>query len=213
MKHSSIPSDSRGQHPAAQVTSLSLLARLRSGDEQGWSRLVRLYGPLVYSWCRRAGLSSEDAEDAVQDVFAAVSQHLESFRRDRPGDSFRKWLKTIAFNRAREFHRRQSIRPRAQGGTQAQIQFAGVAESTIDYSPDESADEDETERQHLLRQATEMVRTDFEHATWQAFWQTAVQGRAAPDVAADLGISANAVRIAKSRVRARLREELDGLLE
>lgn len=215
MKHSSIPSHSRGQQiAAAQVTSLSLLARLRAGDEQGWGRLVRLYGPLVYNWCRRAGLSQDDAEDAVQDVFAAVSQHLEKFRRDRPGDSFRKWLKTIAFNRAREFHRRQSIRPRAQGGTHAQMQFAALAEPTLDYvPPDDSTDEDESERQHLLRQATELVRTDFEPATWSAFWETAVRGRAAPDVAADLGITANAVRIAKSRVRARLREELDGLLE
>lgn len=214
MKHSGIPSHSRGQHPAAQVTSLSLLARLRAGDEHGWDRLVRLYGPLVYNWCRRAGLSQDDAEDAVQDVFTAVSQHLERFRRDQPGDSFRKWLKTIAFNRARELHRRQSIRPRAQGGTQAQIRFADLAEPALDDSPpDDSVDEDESERQHLLRQATELVRSDFEPATWSAFWETAVRGRAAPDVAADLGITANAVRIAKSRVRARLREELDGLLD
>lgn len=194
------------------MTSLSLLSRLRDGDRAGWERLVKLYGSLVYSWCRRAGLSRDDAGDAVQDVFASVSQHLHQFRREQPGDSFRKWLKTIAYNRAREHHRRQAIRPQAQGGTQAQIQFASVPQPEREV-PIESGNEDHSERKHLLLKATELVRGDFEENTWKAFWETVVAGRAAPDVAADLGMTANAVRIAKSRVRARLREEMDGLLE
>lgn len=206
-----LPEDN--QQPAVQRTSLSLLVRLRSGESESWSRLVRLYGPLVYSWCRRAGLDVEDASDAVQDVFTSVATHLDSFRRDRPGDSFRKWLKTIAYNCARTHQRRQARRPKAEGGTHAQMRFNALAQGAVEGPPQADSDDDASERQHLLRQATELVRGDFAAVTWQAFWETAVCGRAAPDVAADLGITANAVRIAKSRVRARLREELDGLLE
>jgi RNA polymerase sigma-70 factor (ECF subfamily) len=77
---------------------------------------------------------------------------------------------------------------------------------------EETPDQRAHEEAHLLRKAMELVRDDFEPKSWQAFWQTAVEGRSAPDVAADLGLTANAVRIAKSRVRARLREEMDGLL-
>lgn len=206
-----LPEDS--QHPAVQRTSLSLLVRLRSGEGESWTRLVRLYGPLVYSWCRRAGLDCEDASDAVQDVFTSVSTHLDSFRRDRPGDSFRKWLKTITYNCARTHQRRQARRPQAEGGTHAQVRLNAIAQGTVEEPPNPVSDDDASEQQHLLRQATELVRADFAPVTWQAFWETTVRGRAAPDVAADLGITANAVRIAKSRVRARLREELDGLLD
>lgn len=197
----------------AQQTSLSLLVRLRSGESESWSFLVRLYGPLVYSWCRRAGLDVEDASDAVQDVFTTVSTHLESFRRDRPGDSFRKWLKTIAYNCARTHQRKQAGAPQAEGGTHAQVRLNSLAQGVVEEPPQTFGDDDESEQRQLLRQTTELVRGDFTPVTWQAFWETAVCGRAAPDVAADLGITANAVRIAKSRIRARLREELDGLLE
>lgn len=215
MKRSSVTSgDSVSQGPD-QFTSLSLLDRLRAGDEQGWERLVRLYGPLVYSWCRQAGLGPEDAGDVSQEVFTTVSTKLHKFRRDRPGDSFRRWLKTVTYNRARDHQRRQKHRPQARGGTGAQLQMvAHPADDDFDTpSFTESPDEQQQEANHLLRQATELVRADFEPNTWQAFWQTAVDGRTAADVAADLGITANAVRIAKSRVRSRLREELDGLLD
>ena len=56
-----------------------------------------------------------------------------------------------------------------------------------------------------------MIREEFEPRTWQAFWQTAVEGRAASDVAADFGMSPGAVRVAKSRVLHRLRAELGEL--
>src|SRR5438094_6344454 len=70
-------------------TSLSLLARVKARQEAAWERLVALYGPLVYSWCLRAGLQPADAADVGQDVFTAVLRNIASFRRDRPGDTFR----------------------------------------------------------------------------------------------------------------------------
>ncbi len=172
-----------------------------------------MYGPLVYSWCRRAGLSPEDAGDVSQEVFATLTQKLDLYQNRGPGDSFRRWLKTITNNRARDFHRDQRHRPRARGGTAAQLQIS--AQPSIEHVErcDESDDERVDESNHLLRRATELVRADFEPTTWQAFWQTVVEGRATSDVAADLHLSANAVRVAKSRVRARLREEMMGLLD
>lgn len=210
MKRSDVPSDVTADH---QQTSLSLLARVRAGEESGWDRLVRLYGPLVYSWCRRAGLEPEDAGDVSQEVFSTIATRLDQFRRERPGDSFRRWLKTVTLNRARDHHRRQRGKPRARGGTEAQLAIAAQPADEDSDSCDETVQERAQERDHLLRQATELVRADFEPNTWQAFWQTVVQGRATADVAADLGISANAVRVAKSRVRTRLRTEMEGLLD
>lgn len=226
MKRSNVNTGEGTPNPAVTATSLSLLARVRAGDQSGWSRLVRLYGPLVYSWCRQSGLSPEDASDVAQDVFSSVWKNFEQFRRVKPSDSFRKWLKTIAFNRARDYHRRRRRQAAARGGTTAQLQLAalpdrgGPAEvpgvevpaTEVPGAIEETPDQRAREEAHLLRQAMELVRDDFEPKSWQAFWQTAIEGRSAPDVAADLGLTANAVRIAKSRIRARLREEMDGLL-
>jgi RNA polymerase sigma-70 factor (ECF subfamily) len=57
------------------------------------------------------------------------------------------------------------------------------------------------------------MQSDFEPATWKACWETVVCDRPATDVAAELGITVNAVYLAKSRVLGRLRRDLDGLLD
>ena len=80
----------------SQATSISLLQRLKARDESGWQRLLTLYGPAVYGWCRKAGLSEQDAADVGQEVFAAVSRNIADFRRERPGDSFRGWVCIIS---------------------------------------------------------------------------------------------------------------------
>jgi RNA polymerase sigma-70 factor (ECF subfamily) len=54
---------------------------------------------------------------------------------------------------------------------------------------------------------------EFQPTTWKAFWQAVPLGRPAAEVAAELGISENAVYLAKGRVLRRLRQELNGLLD
>lgn len=203
----------QGERQDQQLTSLTLLQRVRGGDQQGWERLVKLYGPLVYNWCRRSGLSGEDAGDISQEVFTTLATKLDQFRKNRPGDSFRRWLKTITVNRARDLRRRGRGQAVARGGTEANLQLAAHAAGVDCPMIEETDEERNTETNQLLQTASELVRTEFERATWQAFWQTAVDGRETADVAADLGISPNAVRIAKSRVRARLRKEMSDLLD
>src|SRR4051812_43084854 len=75
-------------HGSGGATSLSLLERVRGNQAGAWERLVDLYAPLVYHWCRRAGLSADDAADVFQEVFRAVTAHIAEFRRDRAGDTF-----------------------------------------------------------------------------------------------------------------------------
>ena len=79
---------------------------------------------------------------------------------------------------------------------------------------DEQPAREETEQwereyeQRLFDWAAEQVRGSFQESTWRAFWLTAVDGRGATETATALGISVGAVYIAKSRVLARLREEI-----
>jgi RNA polymerase sigma-70 factor (ECF subfamily) len=188
----------------------SLLVRLRAHEADAWRRLTDLYGPVVYDWCRRAGLQAEDAADIGQEVFQAVALHLEGFRRERPGDTFRGWLWTITQNKLRDHWRRQQARPRAAGGSSAQERLLEVAAEESLASGSSATAEESTS---LFRRALELIRGEFEERTWQAFWRVTVDGRSPADVAAELGLSAGAVYVAKSRVLRRFRDELGDLVE
>jgi RNA polymerase sigma-70 factor (ECF subfamily) len=98
----------------------SLFRRLRAREGAAWHRLVRLYGPVVYGWCRRAGLQEADAADVGQEVFAAVAGGIDAFRRDRPGDSFRGWLWGITRHKVNDLWRRRAGQPDGAGGSGAQ---------------------------------------------------------------------------------------------
>ena len=58
-----------------------------------------------------------------------------------------------------------------------------------------------------------LIRPEFRDRTWDAFWRATMERESTAEIAADLGISVNAVRKAKSRVLRRLREEFGDLLE
>ncbi|MFV2069124.1 MAG: RNA polymerase sigma factor [Pirellulales bacterium] len=184
------------------------MIRIRSNDEDGWRRLVRLYGPLVVRWCRRMGLAEANAADVSQEVFQAVTTQIGQFRRERPTDSFRAWLYGITRNKVRDVWRKQADSPAAIGGTTIQHRFQQMPDH---YDAD--LKDAPQEFQEVLRRAMDLVQVEFTEKSWQAFWQVTIDGRKPSDVAADLEMSAGAVYIAKSRALKRLREELDGLEE
>ncbi len=186
-------------------TSRSLLDRVRADDAAAWDRLVHLYAPLVYHWCRRFDLQDQDTADVFQEVFQAVAAHVAGFRKDRPGDTFRGWLRTITRNKVRDHFRRLGREPGGAGGTEALRRLAEVPAD--DSGSCESAAGDPAEGS-LLRRALDLIRAEFEERTWRAFWRTTVDGQTPTDVAAELGMSPGAVRVAKCRVLRRLREEL-----
>jgi RNA polymerase sigma-70 factor (ECF subfamily) len=185
------------------TTPVSLLQRLRQpGQREAWARFVDLYGPLLLYWARRAGLSEEDAADAVQDIFTRLVQELPRFTYD-PGRRFRGYLYTVARN-----HLRNRL-TRARG-----VPIAADAFPDYLAAPDPVEEVWEREhRQFVVRRALEIMRADFEPATWQACWQLVVDGRPAAEVGAALGLTANAVYLARLRVLRRLHRELDGLLD
>jgi RNA polymerase sigma-70 factor (ECF subfamily) len=192
----------------AETTSPSLLLRVQGRQPGAWERLVDLYAPLVYHWCRKAGLSAEDAEDVFQETFRALAQHINGFRRERPGDTFRGWLRTIARNKIHDHFRRQQGEPRAAGGTDAQLRLLAVPEPDLAEDPSEVG-----LLQRQVRHLLESIRDEFEERTWQAFWKVQMEGRGTDEVGADLGMTPAAVRKAKFRVLRRLREELGDLLD
>ena len=191
-------------------TSLTLLQRLLDNEPEAWRTMVRLYTPLLFHWCARGGVRGADAEDVVQEVFRVAASNLHKFRREREGDSFRAWLRGITRNMVLVHFRRASRQPQASGGTGAFSQLAEVADPAATASPDEDPP---SELESLRRRALELVRGEVAERTWQAFWLTAIEGHAPADVAASLGVSPTAVRMAKSRVLRRLKEQFGELIK
>ena len=194
------------------ATSLTLLERIKARDNDGWNRLVKLYGPLIYKWCRSSGLSESDAIDCVQEVLRSVDRTVDRFRRDRPGDSFRNWLKVITANKVRDHLRLQRRQPRASGGTTAFLRLSEQPAPLDDESIEIVTDADQ-DRLVLTRKLMALVKESVQKHTWAAFWMTAVEGKSPSDVAEELVISVWTVYQARSRVLRRLRDEASGLLD
>jgi RNA polymerase sigma-70 factor (ECF subfamily) len=197
--------------PSSQssLVSSTLLDQLRAGRAEAWERLVRLYGPVVHRWCRRSGLSADDAADVLQEVLAALLRHIGDFHRDSPQDSFGGWLAAITRNKVRDHYRRRCGEAEARGGSTAQRRLAEIPEPP--ELSEASIEPDADFHAWLSRHVLESIRAEFEPRTWDAFWRTTVDGRPAAGVAADLQMSVPAVYMAKSRVLRRLRQAMSEL--
>ncbi len=184
-------------------TSLSLLERLGDPtDTDAWGRLVRLYTAVLHAWLRSAGLQAADRDDLTQRVLEVLVRRLPDFEHSgRPG-AFRAWLRGITTNVLREFWRR---RPTAVS--------ASDLDQLCDPASAPSRCWDEQHDHHVLHGLLERVCPAFTAPTWQAFRRTALDGASARQAAAELGLTVNAVLIAKSRVLARLRQEAGNLLD
>ena len=198
-----------GSRARSSSISSTMLDRLKARDAEAWRRLVALFGPRVYQWCRQWGLQPSDAADTVQEVFESVAASLAEFHRSKPGDTFRGWLWTIARNKVRDYYRRRANRPEAFGGTDANQQFQQLCEP----NPTETDEYEVADSRRLIaRRALNLIRHDFDEKTWQAFWRMTVEAHSSAEIGEDLGMTKDAVRQAKCRVLRRLREELQGLL-
>jgi RNA polymerase sigma-70 factor (ECF subfamily) len=193
----------RGKGDDVGSTSETLLEGVRVHSAAAWEQLIVLYAPVVYSWARRTGLRSEDAADMVQEVFLAVDRNLPSFRHG-PGDTFRGWLWTILKNKIYDLGRRKKDRPEAEGGSDAYQRLLHAPEAPEMNSTESGG----SPRSALLTRALNHIRSDFKEESWRAFWGVVMEGRRPTDVASALGLSVNAVYIARSRILRRLRDEL-----
>jgi RNA polymerase sigma-70 factor (ECF subfamily) len=179
-----------------------LLLRLRDHqDHQAWTQFVTMYAPLIYNYARQRGLQDADAADLTQACLRRFAVSVRGLDYDPQRGRFRSWLFTLVRNQLRDLLARPRTCP--QGSGDARVQQ--LLENQPAPEPDEAAAWDREWRRSLFAWAAEQVRPQVQKATWQAFWQTAVEDRSGRDVAAELGLTVAAVYLAKSRVMARLR--------
>jgi RNA polymerase sigma-70 factor (ECF subfamily) len=188
-------------------TPASLVLRLRDrGDREAWERFVGLYAPLIYGYGRRRGLQDADAADLTQAVLQAVVGSIERYEYDPAQARFHTWLFRVVRNQFWRLFAHRWQCPAEEQGPEADARLRECADHENEH---EAAEWEQDYRRGRFRWAAEQVRGGFEESSWRAFWHTAVDGRPAPDVASELGLSVGAVYTAKSRVLERIRRVIE----
>lgn len=188
----------------SQLTRPSLLLRIRQPDDAAaWREFAEIYGPLIHRFARKQGLQDADAADLAQEVLYAVAGAIGRLNYDRQLGRFRGWLLTVARSKVSNLFAKRKRQPQDTGDSGLQETLQNVPSG----SDDEAYWDAEYERR-LFEWAAERVRPGFQETTWQAFWQTAVDGKDVKEVSDQLGITVGAVYIAKSRVLARLKDQI-----
>ena len=189
------------------ATRASLLVRLKTPrDERAWSEFVEIYEPLIHRLAYARGVQGADADDLAQDVFCAVAGAIEKWDPDPARGSFRAWLSRIARNLI--------INLLAARGRQT-ANFGTGGTEMVEFLKAQPADDADSAlfdieyRRLVFTLAAQRARAHFQETTWKAFWLTGVEGRDPSVVAAELGLTPGALYVARSRVMARLRQEID----
>jgi len=196
---------------ASSVTSPEMVRAAQACDPDAWHHLVGTYSRRMYRWCRLAGLQPADAANVVQEALISVARKLGDFRHDRPGATFRGWLRRIVDNKICDHYRRQGRRLDVSvGGTDAHRRLVDVAwpDGGIRDATGSSVAPGATPQQSAMAEILAAVRGAVGERDWKLFWRVAVDGQSAVDVGQEFGVSANAVRLVKMRVLRRLRERL-----
>lgn len=219
------PSGSNSADLEPSATSTELLRQAQANNQGAWEQLVNLYSRRMYRWCRRAGLQSADAGNVVQESLQAVARKLGEFRRDRPGDTFRGWLRRITDNKIRDHFRREGrALDAATGGTdgyqrllglgkdpqQVEQHTFGASEHADQPTWDTSVVEALSPHAEGFHKQIEEVRNEISQRDWKFFWRVVVDGQSAADVGREFDVTANTVRLVKMRVLRRLRKRLNG---
>lgn len=186
-------------------TSLSMLDGLRRGDNAAWTRFVTVFSPLLYQKCRGKGHSEEDSRDIVQETFIKIQQSFPTFVRNGRDLRFRFWLNSVVQSVRMDYGRRRARQFQAQGG-EAQAMLEQYADP-LDIL---ETDEDQT---LLFVRALDTVKQDFTPNVWEGFRLTEIEGWSTKETAKLLETTEGAIRSGNTRIRKRLRDELEGLLD
>ncbi len=173
-----------------------------------------LYGPMMRAWMRKAGVMDEtDKDDIEQEVLQSVVGSIKSFQFGSGKGSFRGWLRTIVRRRVADWMRSKKLEKNEHGEWVGGVVFSdeaieahGLKEEEDRIRAEESDPDEQDEDMRLKLRALEMIKNEFEDRTYQMFWSATADGRSTADIAADFKVSQAAVRMAKSRVLAKLKQ-------
>lgn len=195
------------EYSVSTITS-TLLDRARTGEEEAWSCVVYLYGPLVYKWCRGRGLPREAARDIAQDVFEVVASKVKEFCRTDSSGTFRGWLRGISDHKIADYWREQYRCPDPVAIVDPHEVLQQIAfKETVD---DDTHAQDSID---IFERVLQYGKDRINPAHWEIFWQVIVEEKNRHDVAAAFEMKRTNVDLIVSRVLAKLKETFGYTLE
>lgn len=191
---------------ASDNTPQTFVDALKRGDATAWSKIVRIWGTTLRAYSMHHGFREQDAEEITQNVLARIYRGIDRFKRDGKQLKLKHWVFDIARKEAIRFRERYLSKPDSPGGSDFQRAQAALSAPDI---RDEPAERESFETM-LVAGVLQAIEADFDPRVWQAFHRFTIDGLSGPEVGQELGMQANAVRQAVSRVKTRIRAELDG---
>ncbi len=184
------------------TTCTELLRGLRTvSNQEVWRQFVDRYQPMIERYGMRYGLSAADAQDASQQTLISFCESYQDGKYDVDKGRLRVWLFGIARNQIRNLNRRQQRKERQVADESGHTGF-------FNQLPDDDELErvwDEEWRDSVIRQCLEEVRDSVDAKSIEAFELFAWRGLDAEEVGRRLGMTPNAVFIAKHRILKRIR--------
>jgi len=182
----------------------SLLLRLRDpGNSQAWGEFMSIYQPLLTRYSRSRGLGAADAEDVAQHCLTVITQKIQDFEYDPRYGRFRAWLRKMVDNRIVDLLRRRHERCADSSDFRRPQQR--------ERSPDEVWGQIWLEEH--LRHCMRVVKAQVAPKTFEAFFRTAINEQPVETVCAELGMTANQLYVARSRVTRRLQDIMRELID
>src|SRR5262249_2733480 len=149
-------------------TSMSLIELASAGDRVATEQIVYLYSPLVDRWCRARRLRGDEVEVIGQEVFLSLFKNLGRFKKEEPGDGFRKWLWTITRSKVFDYLREIRDQPRCVGGSATREALENLPDELPESdSEDEDVSTPDKDRVILMRRCLELVKAEFEPETYK----------------------------------------------
>ena len=192
-------------------TRASLLSRMKNWDDRdSWQDFYDTYWRLIHGVALKAGLTEDEANEALQETVIAVAEEIRKFKYDPEKGSFKAWLLQQTRWRIVGQFRKRNRHQRKIAGEQGRT---ALMEEVADPATEEVSESlwDEEWQQNLFAVALERVKTQVDPRTFQIFQLRVLQDRPAAEVSKILGVSRALVYVAKNRVSNRIKKEMQRL--
>lgn len=193
-----------GVYHDATTRSSVLKAVADTGNEAAWTRFFDLYAGFVFAVARSKGLSAEDADDVVQNVFADLARKLPTFEYDRRKGRFRSYLLELV--NWRIFDRLKA------GKRKAELETAYYDEKKKTAAADAAAVVEREWQTAALNEALRRLQAEVDENHFAAFVESAVEGIDTETVVKLHGISRDNLYQIRARLTAKLKPLVDAVL-
>lgn len=195
-------------------TPTSLWDRVLGGESAAWEKLVEVWTPCIYEFCRRKGIQEADAGDVVQQVMIRVFRFRENFSPEAEGHRLKAWLLMIISQVIADYYRQFAGKNQARGGSGMANQMANLAETLDTASANDSVEGEPLFDAGLwMARTLDIIRAEVTEETWRVFEMFKIQNQTAKEVGEHFGLKETTVRQRVYTVTQRIKREAEGLFD